>query len=42
MCIVVANYFPPGNIVEEFEENVGVVEDNADVFRQTRPEHPQG
>ena len=30
MCIVVAYYFPPGNIVEEFEENVGVVEDNVD------------
>jgi hypothetical protein len=30
MCIVVAYYFPPGNIVEEFNENVGTLEDNID------------
>ena len=30
MCIVVAYYFPPGNIVEEFSENVGIMEDSVD------------
>ena len=31
MCIVVAYYFPPGNIVEEFQKNVqGLGEDIVD------------
>ncbi len=40
MCIVVAYYFPPGNIVEEFKENVELIEDNVDgvvVNETTKP-----
>lgn len=29
MCIVVAYYFPPGNVLDEFDENVGALEDNS-------------
>lgn len=42
MCIVVAYYFPPGNIVEEFEENVGVVEDNVDGVLTNETRTPVG
>ena len=39
MCIVVAYYFPPGNIVEEFNENVGIIEDSVDgvIAETTKP-----
>ena len=42
MCIVVAYYFPPGNTVEEFEENVGVVEDNVDGVSTNETRTPTG
>ena len=42
MCIVVAYYFPPGNIVEEFEENVGVIEDNVDGLLANETRKPAG
>ena len=37
---MVAYYFPPGNIVEEFKENVELIEDNIDgvvVNETTKP-----
>ena len=39
MCIVVAYYFPPGNVVEEFNDNVGIIEDSIDgvIAETTKP-----